>query len=199
LLAGVYEQKVRTDGYINEILGQPSSAALEAPSAYKSAINVLNNGPTMIEEAQAELRPPPSKGDLDQMVAQWPLQRLTMVEIDSRLRTIAGTARLKRVNDKLKKVASRLNVIYEKLANCFRAADCRPGREFSRIVQCSQSHFTDYRWDKCRGASNPRPELQCIRYCSHIRPADQWILISTRSRRQTSVISVPWSVRANPT
>lgn len=131
-LIRVYEQKVRADNYISEILGQPSSA-LEAPSAYKSAMNVLNSGPTMIEEAQAELRPPPSKRDLDQMVAQWQSQRLSLLEIDGRLRTIVGTARLKRVNDKLGDVASRLNAIYEKLANCFRAADCRPGREFARM------------------------------------------------------------------
>ncbi|MGY4430949.1 hypothetical protein ACVWWO_003426 [Bradyrhizobium sp. F1.13.1] len=30
-LIRVYEQKARADGYINEILGQPSSSTLEAP------------------------------------------------------------------------------------------------------------------------------------------------------------------------
>ncbi|MGL9623154.1 hypothetical protein QRQ56_34870 [Bradyrhizobium sp. U531] len=132
-LIRVYEQKVRADGYINEILGQPSSSTLEAPSPYKSAINTLGNGRSTIVEGQAEIRPPLSKADLDRIVAEWQLQHLSPDQINDRFAEVAGTARLKRANQKLGEVTGRIEAIYEKLANCFRAAECRPGDQFPRM------------------------------------------------------------------
>ncbi|MET4754578.1 hypothetical protein [Bradyrhizobium sp. RT11b] len=132
-LIRVYEQKARADGYIIEILGEANSSAVDARSPYKSAISTLENGPIMIREAQAEIRPPPSKAELDQMVDQWALQRVPTNEIDRRLRVFAGTDRLKRANEKLAEVAARINSTYEKLANCFRAAECRRGDQFGRM------------------------------------------------------------------
>ncbi|WP_342724161.1 hypothetical protein AAFG07_34565 [Bradyrhizobium sp. B097] len=135
-LIRVYEQKARADGYINEILGQPASSTLEAPSPYKSAINTLSNGRTMIAEAQDELKP---KADLDRIVGELRLQHFSGDQINDRLSEIAGTARLKRANQKLNEVASRLEAIYEKLANCFRAAECRPGDQFGRMCNAVKS------------------------------------------------------------
>jgi hypothetical protein len=132
-LIRVYEQKARANGFISEVLGQPSSSAGEPTSAYMSAINTLQNGTIMIQEAEAELRPQPTKDELDRMIFQWQLQHLDSDRISSRLAEFAGTGRLNRVNQSLQKSATVVNSAFDKLANCFRAAECRAGDQFQRM------------------------------------------------------------------
>lgn len=138
-LIRVYEQKARADGYIIEILGEANASAVDAQSPYKSAVSTLENGSTMIREAQAEIKPPLSKAELNQLVDQWARQRVPAEEINGRLRVVSGTARLKRANEKLAEVAARVNSTYEKLAKCFREAECRRGDHFERMCAAVRS------------------------------------------------------------
>lgn len=132
-LIRVYEQRARADGYIIEILGEANSAAVEAQSAYKSATMVLKNGATMVREAQGEIKPSLTKEQLDQFVDQLAQKHVDRDEINNRLRVASGTDRLKRANEKLAEVASRINSTYKKLADCFRGAECRRGNQFERM------------------------------------------------------------------
>jgi hypothetical protein len=81
----------------------------------------------MVREAAAEIRPLPSKTELNDIVDLLARQRLNGEQINQRLAELAGTARLKRANAVLAGAAVRLDSAYAKLATCFRQAQCRPG------------------------------------------------------------------------
>lgn len=124
----VYQQMIRADNLTKEILASPSSD-------YMSATNTLSNGPQMVAEAAAEIRPPMSKAELDEAVERLARQRLNGEQINQRLAELAGTFRLRRVNTALAGAATRLSNAYGTLAACFRQAQCRPG--FEAIILCN--------------------------------------------------------------
>jgi hypothetical protein len=124
----VYQQMIRADNLTREILAPPSSD-------YMSAVNTLSNGPQMVMEAAAEIRPSMSKAELDDTVDRLARQRLNGEQINRRLAELAGTGRLQRANAVLAQAAARVDDAYGRLAACFRKAECRPGFEADMLCQ----------------------------------------------------------------
>ena len=127
----VYQQMIRADNLTREILAPPNSD-------YMSAINTLSNGAQIVAEAAAELRPPMSKAELDDLVSRLARQRLNGEQISQQLADLAGTGRLKRANSVLASAAARADDAYGKVAACFRLAQCRPG--FEAAMLCKALH-----------------------------------------------------------
>jgi hypothetical protein len=127
-----HEQRDRADEYIREILGSPSSQ-------YMSTVNTLANGAQMVSEAAAVIRPPLSKGELEELVERLALQRLSGEQINQRLHEISGTGRLRHANDVLARAAAMIDERYAKLAECFRSVNCAPGSEFPRMCAAVRS------------------------------------------------------------
>jgi hypothetical protein len=119
-------QRARADEYIKETLDSPTPQ-------YRRAIETLSNGLQMINEARAEIRPPMSKSELDEIVDRLVLQHLNADQINRRLREMSGTDRLKRVNVVLSGATRTVDGQFKKLADCFRSIECGKGREFDRM------------------------------------------------------------------
>jgi hypothetical protein len=122
---------IRADNLMHEILAQPTSD-------YMSAVNTLSNGSQMVREAAAEIRPPPSKAELDDVVDQLLQQHRNPEQINQHLEALAGTGRLKDANAVLGRAAKRIDDAYGKLAACFRESQCRPG--FDADMLCKALH-----------------------------------------------------------
>ncbi|MEH2530793.1 hypothetical protein V1277_002831 [Bradyrhizobium sp. AZCC 1588] len=128
----VYQQMVRADNLTLELLLPPSSP-------YMSAVNTLANGPVMVSEAAAEIKPKMTQAELDEAVARMAREGMRAEQIAQRLRQLAGTDRLRRANEVLSGAAVRLDDAYSKLEACFRQVRCRPGFQVATLCKALAS------------------------------------------------------------
>jgi hypothetical protein len=125
-LIRVYEQRARADSFINEVLNDPGSA-------YKSAVTTLQNGVIMTNEAAAEIQPPLTKVQLDEITFRLQQKHAGPEEIIAAMANAQGTSRLQRVNAVLSKAGSVMDAAFSKLQTCFRSAECRRGEQFAKL------------------------------------------------------------------
>lgn len=125
-----YDSRTRTDNFIKEVLEAPTSE-------YMSAVNVLGNGPTMVEEAAKEIRVI-NNDEMRQIVDRLALQRMNAEQIARRLGELSGGQRLQRVSGSLGNAAKRLDTAYKNLTDCFRAVECRPSSQTERLCKSLQ-------------------------------------------------------------
>ena len=130
-----YERRAVADAMIIDILGSSSSAPTASRSNFMSAVNVLSNGPAMVEQAGAQIQPPMSSSELKAKSDELQLQHLSSAQILQRLADAAGTGQLQDVNRVLSAAAKQIEDQFHDLANCYRAANCGKGTQFKRLCK----------------------------------------------------------------
>ena len=124
------DQRDRSDNLVREILNA------HANSPYMSAINTLSNGSQMVTEAAAEIGPPMTLDDINRKTDELIRRGMRSGEAIAReLGKISGSGKFQQANRALLGAAERVDEIYKKLADCYRARECRPGTEFDRMCK----------------------------------------------------------------
>ncbi|MBY3176996.1 hypothetical protein HFO27_20555 [Rhizobium leguminosarum] len=130
-----FERRQRSDNLIGQIFDAPSSQL-------QSSTNVLSNGPEMIAQAASAIRPPPSQGELAEIVDRLVQSGLRDAEtINRRLSEMSGGGQLQEVSRALNGAASNINEALQPLADCYRRLTCGDGKRFADMCKSIKMYY----------------------------------------------------------